>query len=285
MISATIDISTSDEFTQTAPIEIGEEVLGAHALQWMLGPVYVESISQILDAASSLSALGIPFIRSRAYWPCAKDEDFRRHLLSGLKVLRSAADQFGLYVVSEAVSAEDVEVLDRYCDVFEVAPERSIDLDLLNELGKADKPILFNRHPFMSLDQFLVCVEHLRRGGCSRLILAEHGGTSLGAPSGGSFDLSSILALRRETECPVFLNCSRFSGGPKYIEQIVISAVAAGAHGIIGDLLSAHSYTYSSSALAPTQVRGLQQRAEAVRFTLNAIVQQRYQEPGSSEVA
>ena len=285
MISATIDISTSDEFTRAAPISIGEEIIGAEHLQWMLGPVYVESINQVLDAASSLSALGIPFIRSRAYWPSAKPEDFRCHLMSGLKVLRSAADHFGLYVVSEVVTAEDVEVLYEYSDVLEVAPERSIDIDLLNELGKVDKVVLLNRHPFMSLEQFLVCVQHLQRGGCSRLLLAEHGGTALNAPNGNSFDLSSILALRRSTDCPVFLNCSRFSGGPKYIEEIVISAVAAGAHGILGDLLSAQSYTYSSSALAPTQVRGLLQRSQAVKFTLNAIVQQRSQEPGSSQVA
>lgn len=254
-----------------------EELITRGGVSWITGPEYVESVDQMLSAASTLSELGTRFLRARAYWPDAREKDFRRHLIAGLKLLKATAKHFGLHVVSEIVFQRDVELMAKYCDAIEVGPERAADFSLLKSLSGTKKTIIVHRHPMMTIEQYLSVIEYLERQGCSSIVLVENGIRGFDPFSRNLMDLSSIITLRRHTTYPILVDCSRMAKDASYTESLAVTAIAAGADGILADLGHPQSSRDNQRALVPLQLQGIMQRANALKYTLNALAHHKYQ--------
>jgi 3-deoxy-7-phosphoheptulonate synthase len=271
----------NDAYTlpRATPIHIGEAVVGASSICWMTGPAYVESLSQMYSAASLLSEMGAKFIRSRAYWPKAKANDFRRHLASGLEVLRDAARRYRLYVVSEMISPKDLDLMVHYCDVIEIHPRLLSNLKLLKDLGRAGKTIILTRHPMMTVSHFLSLIRHLEGEGCLNIILAESGARDFDPFAECLFDLSAIITLRRKTEYPILVDCSRLAHDAGYIEGLSVAAIAAGADGVLAQMEQPGLDSIkNSTSLMPQQLQIVMQRTNALKSTLNAMAHLNYAE-------
>lgn len=249
--------------------------IGGGGVSWFSGPAYVESVDQMIAAASTLSECGARFVRSRAFWPEATKNDFQRHLQSGLKVLSSTAKHFNLKVVSEISSLEDLKLLDKYVDIIEVPPHLANDFRLLDELGYVAKPIILNRHPMMSVERFLSLLECLQRGKMADCILADNGMQSSDPYVASLLDLSSLIQLRRQAECPVLVNCSVLASSPESVEDIAVAAVAAGADGVLADI-TIGAAPRNNQALLPQQLSGVIQRTRALKCTINALRRHKY---------
>lgn len=250
-------------------VKVRSAVIGSGNVTWIAGPSFVQSVQQMLETAGSLKELGAHFIRARAYWPKARHEDVHRFLLSGLQVLRSAARHFDLNVVSEIAAPQDLPLLFKYCDVIEIGPDNAANVRLLRELSFVEKTVILNRHPLMSADYFLSLVGYLEKGGRCKIVLAENGARSIDAFSPSLLDLSTIVTLRRLTSHPILVDCSAYD--PSYTEHLAIAAIAAGADGILAEVAGQHG----NDGLSMHELKGVMERADALKYTLNALNHQR----------
>lgn len=255
-------------------VEVQDVAIGSGAVCWIGGPRYVESVAQLRAIAASLKDAGVRFLRARAWWPYAREEDFDRHLHSGLIVLRDTAREFGLFAVSEVVHIRHLDIMQRHCDVIEVGGQLLTHNLLLSELGGSGKTVMLNRAADMSVGSFLNAVELVASRAGSRVLLMESGTRALEPASEPFLDLSAIVTLRQETNHPVFVDpmaVCRMSG---HVKNIALASIAAGADGIVAEVRPGENVCCSAvspGAVGTPQLIEMIRHASAFKHTLNAL--------------
>ncbi|MFP3381433.1 chorismate mutase, partial [Bacillus sp. SIMBA_069] len=71
--------------------------------------------------------------------------DFQGLGLEGLQILKRVADEYGLAVISEIVSANDIEAAIDHIDVIQIGARNMQNFDLLKAAGAVNKPVLLKR--------------------------------------------------------------------------------------------------------------------------------------------
>lgn len=254
------------------PIRIGTQEISRGNVVWIAGPQYVDSVEQMLNIAGCLAQAGMPFIRARAYWASARQEDFERHLVAGIKVLKAAAKHFNLCVVSEVVSAQHVSLMEKYCDVLEIAPESIHDDKLLERVARSRAAVLLNRPATLSTEEYLQVISRIEQAGNRRILLAE---TLSNALNDSVLDLRSIIKLRRLTNYPMLVHCRLAADDFAFTEDLAAAAIAAGADGIIAELDPDAEVRVRPDGLA-MELQGMMQRARALKYTLNALIHHKF---------
>jgi len=84
------------------------------------GPCAVESEEQIHTVARFVAAAGATVLRGGAYKPRTSPYTFQGLGEEGLKMIRSAADENGLKVVTEILDLTLVDLVGKYTDIFPV---------------------------------------------------------------------------------------------------------------------------------------------------------------------
>jgi 3-deoxy-7-phosphoheptulonate synthase len=111
------------------------------------GPCSVESREQMREVAAALAAGGVRVMRGGAYKPRSSPYSFQGMEEQGLLLLREAADEFGLLVVTEVVDSAHVEVVDAYADILQVGTRNMANYSLLKKIADvtkdSHKPVLF----------------------------------------------------------------------------------------------------------------------------------------------
>ena len=59
-------------------------------------------------------------LRGGAFKPRTNPDDFQGLGEEGLKLLRSAADKFGMKVITEVMDPRDIELVSKYADILQV---------------------------------------------------------------------------------------------------------------------------------------------------------------------
>ena len=62
-----------------------------------------------------------------------------------MKLLRRAGDEFNLAVITEVMEPNQIELVHRYTDIFQLGARNMQNFPLLRELGKVDKPVMFRQ--------------------------------------------------------------------------------------------------------------------------------------------
>ena len=152
------DFHPADTIVDVDGVEIGGKELVV-----MAGPCAVESIEQLLEAATLVKQSGAKFLRGGAYKPRTSPYDFQGLEEKGLKILRDAADEVGLKVVTEIVDKDDIERVEQYADILQVGARNMQNFQMLKALGKAHKPILLKRGLSATISEWLNAAEYMIR--------------------------------------------------------------------------------------------------------------------------
>ena len=80
-------------------------------------------------------------------------------------MLRDAAGAHNLKLVSEVMDASQIDVVDRYADIFQVGARNMQNFTLLRELGRARKPVLLKRGISATIEEWLLSAEYVLGGG------------------------------------------------------------------------------------------------------------------------
>src|SRR5207302_8179559 len=112
--------------------------------------------------------------------------------ISGLDLIREAAEAHGLLVVSEVMEIAQIEPMLPYVDLFQVGARNMQNFNLLRELGQIRKPILLKRGIAATIEELLLSSEYIMSGGNYEVILCERGIRTFENSTRNTMDISAI---------------------------------------------------------------------------------------------
>ncbi len=236
-------------------IAVGETgvTFGGPTVGVIAGPCAVESREQILETARGVKAGGAVALRGGAYKPRTSPYSFQGMGEEGLKLLAEARAETGLAVVTEVVSADTVEIVDRYADVLQIGARNMQHYPLLAAVGEVDKPVLLKRGPSSTLEEFLLAAEYIINAGNPNVILCERGIRTFEKYVRNTLPLSVVPALHDMTHLPVVVDPSHGTGHAHMVPPMCLAAVAAGADGLLIEVHRdpEHAVTDAHQQLSP----------------------------------
>ena len=214
-------------------IDVGGVKIGGKHLAIMAGPCAVENIEQLREAAFAVKKAGAQFVRGGAFKPRTSPYDFQGLAEEGLRLLRSVADEAGLKVVTEIVNHDDMDLIGKYADVFQVGARNMQNFELLKKLGKGDKPVMLKRGLSATISEWLNAAEYIMSGGNNNVILCERGIRTYETFTRNTLDLSAVAAVKELSHLPIVVDPSHGTGRWQMVRPMARASVAAGADGLI----------------------------------------------------
>jgi chorismate mutase/prephenate dehydratase len=151
----------------------------------------------------------------------------------GLEILKGAGDAFGLPIITEVMSTEDVEEVAKHSDMIQIGARNMQNFTLLKAVGNTRVPILLKRGMSSSVEDLLNAAEYILAHGNHQVILCERGIRTFETATRSTLDISAVPVLRRETHLPIIVDPSHAAGERELVPPLSMAAKAVGAHGII----------------------------------------------------
>ena len=202
--------------------------IGGPEVVVMAGPCSIENRDQIELSAEIVAKAGAKGIRGGAFKPRSSPYSFQGLGEEGLKMIRTAADRHGLFVVSEVMEKSQIGLLSEYSDVLQVGARNMQNFSLLRELGTIRKPVLLKRGIAATIEELLLSAEYIMSGGNYDVILCERGIRTFETATRNTFDVSAIPVLHGLTHLPVAADPSHGVGKRNLVAPMARAAVAAG---------------------------------------------------------
>jgi 3-deoxy-7-phosphoheptulonate synthase len=236
LISRPYKLASREFKAEDTVIRVGDAAIGNDELVVMAGPCAVEDEEQTLSTARLVKAAGAQILRGGAFKPRSSPYSFRGMGLPGLQILAKAREETGLPIVTEVMATEDVGMVAQYADILQVGTRNAQNFNLLDEVGKTNKPVLLKRGFSASYEEWLLAAEYILSGGNSQVILCERGIRTFETGTRFTLDLSAIPVIKGLSHLPVIADPSHSTGRTQLVSPMTLAAVAAGAHGVIVDV-------------------------------------------------
>ena len=214
-------------------VDVSGVPIGGDSVVVMAGPCSVEGEEMLLKTAVFVASQGARILRGGAFKPRTSPYSFQGLGESGLRMLARAREVTGLRVVSEVVTPADVELLVRYADMLQVGTRNMQNYALLQEVGRAGKPVLLKRGMSSTVEEWLLAAEYILSQGNRDVVLCERGIRTFETSTRFTLDLNSVPLVRELSHLPVVVDPSQGTGRWSLVRPMSLAAVAAGAHGLI----------------------------------------------------
>lgn len=247
-------------------IQVGNVKIGGGHFAMIAGPCSVESEEQIIAVAQAVKAAGADVLRGGAYKPRTSPYAFQGLKDEGLRLLREAKNATGMPIITEIMNIRTLELFEDV-DIIQVGARNMQNFDLLQELGKTDKPILLKRGLANTLQELLMSAEYIMSQGNENIILCERGIRTYETYTRNTLDLSAIPVLHELSHLPVVIDPSHATGKSRLVPPMAVAAAAAGADGIMVEVHNnpACALCDGAQSLTPEQFAELNQKVNRVR--------------------
>lgn len=207
--------------------------IGGNMINTIAGPCAVESEEQIFSIAKMLHQNGVKFIRGGAYKPRTSPYTFQGMAVEGLKLLRQAADQYNLRVVTEIIDLSVLDEVYEYADILQVGTRNMMNFYMLTELGNIDKPVMLKRGMSSKITEWLMSAEYILSGGNEKVILCERGIRTFDSSVRNTLDVAAFPIIKELSHLPVFSDPSHGTGLRHRVTPMALASIAAGADGLM----------------------------------------------------
>lgn len=201
------------------------------------GPCSVESRDQVRAVAAVCAELGIRVMRGGAYKPRTSPFSFQGLQEEGLVLLREAADEFGLLVVTEVTDSAHAEVVDAYADILQVGTRNMANFSLLKKLGQvtrnSHKPVLFKRGMAATIEEWLQASSYITMLGNENVIFCERGIRTFETATRFTLDITAVPVVKKLSLAPIIVDVSHPTGQADLVPSVARAAVAVGADGVM----------------------------------------------------
>ncbi len=168
--------------------------------------------------AESVAKAGAKILRGGAFKPRTSPYAFQGMGEPGLKLMREAADKFGLFTISEVMDASQIQMMMSYVDIFQVGARNMQNYYLLRALGEIRKPVLLKR------------------------------GMSATMEDRNTFDIAAIPVIKKLSHLPMLADPSHGTGRRDKVPPMARAAVAAGADGLLIEVHNDPDHALSDGA-------------------------------------
>lgn len=226
-------VSRKWKVAQTA-VELapGLAIGGGH-FQIMAGPCSIESEEQIRATIEHLQANGIHIMRGGVYKPRSSPYSFRGLGLEGLRLWSRYAREAGIRIVTEVMMVEQIDPMLEYVDIFQVGARNAQNFNLLDALGRIDRPVLLKRGISGTIDELLQAAEYIFSNGNERILLCERGIRTYESAYRNCLDVNAIALLKEKSHLPVVVDPSHGVGIRRFVEPVALAGMMAGADGLL----------------------------------------------------
>lgn len=214
-------------------IDVNGVKIGGKELVMIAGPCAVENRDQIISAAIEVKKSGAKILRGGAFKPRTSPYAFQGLEEEGLKLLKEAKEATGLQIISEVTSERALEISDKYVDMFQIGARNAQNFNLLREVGRSKKPVLFKRGSATTIDEWLNAAEYIMSEGNYNVVLCERGIRTFETATRNTLDISAIPVVKNSSHLPIIADPSHAAGKTQYILPLSKAAIAAGADGLI----------------------------------------------------
>ena len=212
---------------------MGEVRVGGDEVIVMAGPCSAETEEQVDATAAAVRKAGAKVLRGGAFKPRSSPYSFQGLGEPGLQMLRAAANAHGLKLVSEVMDVSQIDLIDKYCEMFQVGARNMQNFTLLKELGRVRKPVLLKRGIAATIEEWLLSAEYILAGGNSDVILCERGIRTFENYTRNTLDITAIPVVKKLSNLPIIADPSHGTGRRDKVAPMARAAVAAGADGLI----------------------------------------------------
>jgi len=215
-------------------IELSKDIaIGGDDFSIMAGPCSIESESQIELMVEFLVSNNVRIMRGGVFKPRSSPYSFRGAGINGLKTFYAICKKKGIKIITEVMEPDQIDCMYDYVDIFQVGARNSQNFNLLDQLGKVDKPVMIKRGLSGTIDELLYSAEYVFSGGNEKIILCERGIRTYEKAYRNTFDINAIPILKEKSHLPVIIDPSHGTGIRNLVEPITLAGIMAGADGAI----------------------------------------------------
>ncbi len=254
-------------------VDLGHGVkIGGGHFQVMAGPCSVEG-DNLFAIARAVKKSGATILRGGAFKPRTSPYSYQGMGARGLDLLREAADELDMPIVTEIMDPRDVDLfLDRHIEMFQIGARNAQNFPLLKEVGKTKTPVLLKRGIAGTIDELLMAAEYIMSEGNPNVVLCERGIRTFETRTRNTFDVNAIPVLHYLSHLPVVGDPSHATGYTRYVRPIAYAATAAGADGLEIEVHDCPSRAWSdgAQALTPEMFDDAMRRIRLIREAVTA---------------
>jgi 3-deoxy-7-phosphoheptulonate synthase len=215
-------------------IDLGDGVvIGNGSLSIMAGPCSIENEKQVELTLDHLKKSNVQIMRGGVFKPRSSPYAFRGLGVEGLRWWYKMARANGVKIITEVMQVSQIAEMYEYTDVFQVGARNTQNYNLLDELGKVDKPVMIKRGISGTIEELLYSAEYVFSAGNEKLLLCERGIRTYEKASRNTMDINAIPILKEKTHLPVVADPSHGIGIREFVAPVALAAVMAGADGVI----------------------------------------------------
>lgn len=229
-------------------IDINGAKIGDGNTHFIMGPCAVEGHEQVEKVAEAVSNKGLKLLRGGAFKPRTSPYDFQGLGIEGLQMLKRAAEQHNLAVVSEIVNPAHIEEALDYVDVIQIGARNMQNFELLKAAGDVNKPVLLKRGLSATISEFINAAEYIISRGNGNIILCERGIRTYEKATRNTLDISAVPILKQETHLPVMVDVTHSTGRRDLLLPAAKAAIAIGADGVMAEVHPDPAVALSDSA-------------------------------------
>ena len=250
-------------------VQVGNVKIGGGNFAMIAGPCSVESEDQIISVALAVKEAGADILRGGAFKPRTSPYAFQGLKGEGIKLLLEAKKASGLPIITEIMNVRALDMFDDV-DIIQVGARNMQNFDLLQELGKTNKPILLKRGLANTLQELLMSAEYIMSEGNEQVILCERGIRTFETYTRNTLDLSAVPVLHELSHLPVVIDPSHATGKSKLVAPMANAAVAAGADGLMIEVHNdpAHAMCDGAQSITPEQFRSINCGVQKIRSAM-----------------
>jgi 3-deoxy-7-phosphoheptulonate synthase len=232
-VTAPFKLASRDFKHDDTIIKIKDVEIGGNKLVLMSGPCSVESEEQIFRLAKEVARSGSKILRGGAFKPRSSPYSFQGLGEEGLKMMRAAADENNLLVITEVMQIGQIETIAKYTDIFQLGARNMQNFALLKEIGNTKIPVMLKRGLSGTIEEWLMSAEYILANGNPNVMLCERGIRTFEKYTRNTFDLSAIPVVHKKSHLPVIADPSHATGFRDQVAPMARAAVAAGADGLM----------------------------------------------------
>jgi 3-deoxy-7-phosphoheptulonate synthase len=247
-------------------INIKNVNIGGSEIVIIAGPCAIENEEQIFTMAEIVSKGGAKILRGGAFKPRSSPYSFQGLGEEGLKLIRKAADEYNLLVITEILESSQTDLIAQYTDIFQVGARNMQNYPLLKDLGKVSKPVMLKRGQSATVEDWLMSAEYILSNGNPNVMLCERGIRTFETTTRNTFDLSAIPVVHQKSHLPVIADPSHATGLRDKVVPMARAAIAAGSDGLMVEVHHDPENALSDGpqAILPDQFYDLMKQIKAI---------------------
>ena len=255
-------------------IKINDVEIGGDEIILMAGPCSIESEDQIFRLAKVVAESGSKILRGGAFKPRTSPYSFQGMGEEGLRLMRNAADEYGLLVITEVMQIDQIPLIEKYTDIFQIGARNMQNFSLLKELGNTQKAVMIKRGLAATIEDWLMAAEYVLASGNPNVMLCERGIRTFETYTRNTFDLSAIPVVHKLSHLPVVADPSHATGLRDQVPPMARAAVAAGADSLMIEIHDNPEEAFSDGpqALLPKEYIELVQELRVIATAISRTI-------------